>query len=78
MIVYFDLHGGLRRAARGRDGHAARVEVPDGAAVADVVAALGLGADEVWRVACDGEFVELTRPVREGEQLVIFPPLGGG
>lgn len=78
MIVRLELHGGLRRVATEADGRTAHVAVPEGATIADVVAALGLAADEVWRIARGGELVDLTHDVRDGDDLAVFPPLGGG
>lgn len=78
MIVYLELHGALRRAATESDGRTARVAVPAGACVADVVAAAGLSPGDVWRVARAGDFVDLSAATFEGDRLVVFPPLGGG
>ncbi|MBI4504423.1 MAG: MoaD/ThiS family protein [Chloroflexi bacterium] len=78
MIVAVELHGALRRVATDVDGRSARVDVGYGASVADVVAAAGLRAEEVWRIARGGDFVDLAQAVRDGDRLVVFPPLGGG
>lgn len=61
-----------------------RLEVPEGATVADAVAALvarypALEAlMSVVRVAVDGEFARLEDPLHEGAELVLIPPVAGG
>lgn len=61
-----------------------RLEVPDGATVADAVALLIVrypaleALMAVVRVAVDGEFAALDAPLHDGAELVLIPPVAGG
>ncbi len=61
-----------------------RLEVPDGATVADAVALLVMrypaleALMAVVRVAVDGEFAALDAPLHDGAELVLIPPVAGG
>lgn len=77
-MVWLRLHGALRRAATEPDGRTARIVVRSETTVGAALAALGLGADEVWRIAGDGSFLEVSQTLHDGDCLEVFPPLGGG
>ncbi|HHN73472.1 MAG TPA: MoaD/ThiS family protein [Thermopetrobacter sp.] len=66
-----------------RDAHnAARVEVADGASVAEVLRGFGVPPEEVHLVLLDGRFVppDTLEDVRleEGRTLAVWPPVAGG
>ena len=59
-------------------GEAFAVEVPDGATVADLVRLLGLPEDQVRIVFVNAVASEQDHVLSEGDQVSIFPPVGGG
>jgi molybdopterin synthase sulfur carrier subunit len=59
-------------------GEAFPVELPDGATVGDLVRKLGLPEDQVKLVFVNGLFQELDHPLADGDEVGIFPPVGGG
>jgi sulfur-carrier protein len=56
----------------------ARREYPPGAAVADVVADLGIEADAIGMIFLHGRPAEADRRLEDGDVLALFPLLGGG
>ena len=59
-------------------GEAFPVELPDGATVADLVKKLGLPQDEVKLVFVNALFRDMGHVLADGDELGIFPPVGGG
>lgn len=49
------------------------VPVDDGATIADVLAALGIGPEEVSHLFLNAEYSGLRRKVRPGDRLGVFP-----
>jgi MoaE-MoaD fusion protein len=80
MRVYVRLFAGLRERA-GADR--LEVELPDGARVADVLAAMAstpvgaLGPRECV-VAVNREYATADEPVRAGDEVALVPPVSGG
>jgi molybdopterin converting factor subunit 1 len=70
------LFAGLRERA----GTAEReVDLPEGALVSDVWEALGLGEEPAGLVyAINRAYVERDRPLREGDEVALIPPVSGG
>ena len=58
------------------------VELPEGASVADAVAALGIPPEEVGLVSVDGQAVSKARrdttALADGNEMVVMAPLTGG
>jgi len=54
------------------------LEVPDGASLEDVVRMIGLPAAEVKVTFVNGRTEALSLVLHEGDEVGIFPPLGGG
>ena len=58
------------------------VELPEGASVADAVAALGIPAEQVGVVSVDGQAVSKARRdstlLADGNEMVVMAPLTGG
>ncbi len=58
------------------------VELPEGASVADAVAALGIPAEQVGLVSVDGQAVSKARRdstlLADGNEMVVMAPLTGG
>lgn len=61
-----------------RANHAFDLEVPDGATLDDVVRMIGLPAAEVKVTFVNGRAEALSHVLHEGDEIGIFPPLGGG
>ena len=83
MAVRVPVHLFARyREAAGRDR--VEVDVPDGATVEDVWAALTVAHPALARYrphtlfAVGNEYVGPDRPVRPGEEVACFPPVSGG
>lgn len=58
------------------------LELPEGATIADVLAALGLskgdGSKQVRLIFCNNAHVGLERPLQDGDKVGLFPAVGGG
>jgi len=54
------------------------VHLPDGAAVKDAVAALGIPDDHTGIVVCNNLHLDMTTPLEDGAEVSLFPPLAGG
>ena len=58
------------------------VELPEGASVADAVAALGIPPEQVGLVSVDGQAVSKARrdntTLADGNEMVVMAPLTGG
>lgn len=65
--------------ARSRGGHD-RYDLPAAAAptVAAALAAVGLGADLAGLLLVNGRHARADDPLRPGDELSVFPPVGGG
>ncbi|RLC63422.1 MAG: MoaD/ThiS family protein [Chloroflexi bacterium] len=59
-------------------GEAMPVELPEGATVGQLVEHLGLPADEVKVVFVNGIVRGVEGPLAAGDEVGIFPPVGGG
>lgn len=81
MQVRIKLMGALRsKLPAGSQGGSALVDLErGGVTVADVLAKLGIGAQQIHLVMVNGEQeTERQRPLRENDELVVFPPVAGG
>ncbi len=59
-------------------GEAMEVELPDGATVGQLMERLGLPADQVKVVFVNGVVRGEDHPLADGDEVGIFPPVGGG
>lgn len=59
-------------------GEAFPVELPDGATVGDLIVHLALPKEEVRLIFVNGLFRDLDHTLADGDELGIFPPVGGG
>ncbi len=59
-------------------GEAMQVEMPDGATVGDLIAQLRLPPEEVKLVYVNGRLKKIDHPLSDGNEIGIFPPVGGG
>jgi molybdopterin converting factor small subunit len=79
MTITVALYAGLARfLPSGAEGRKATVDVPDGAAVQDVIRRLGIPDDVLCIPVVNGTRVTAARVLRDGETLSVFPPLAGG
>jgi sulfur carrier protein ThiS len=68
----------LRRfMPRGADGPQ-RYAIHEGAAVADLLAAIGIEQDAEVTVAVDGELADRNTPLRDGVEVMLLSPMEGG
>jgi molybdopterin converting factor subunit 1 len=74
MVVSVRLFAGLRERA-GRDR--VELELPDGATVADLLAAMDV-APRSCVVAINREYADEAQPVRAGDEVALVPPVSGG
>ena len=59
-------------------GEAFSVELPDKATVADLIQQLDLPDKEIKIIFVNGIFRDRAHPLADGDELGIFPPVGGG
>jgi molybdopterin synthase catalytic subunit len=74
MVVTVRLFAGLRERA---GSERVQVELPDGAVVSDLLAAMQL-APRSCVVAINREYADAGAPVREGDEVALVPPVSGG
>ena len=76
MRVVVKLFAGLReRAGTGEQ----RVDLPDGAVAGDVWSALDLGDEPAGLLyAVNREYAERDRPLADGDEVALIPPVSGG
>ena len=55
-----------------------QLEFPEGATILDVVSSLKIEPKEVAIAMINGRSSELEDVLKEGDTLVLFPPVGGG
>ena len=77
LIVRIRLFGELARFAGGR-GYSFDWPLSPGETIADLVAAIGIPAVEVWMVALNGVKTGVATEPAPGDEVMIFSPVGGG
>ncbi|MDD5264067.1 MAG: MoaD/ThiS family protein [Candidatus Bipolaricaulis sp.] len=80
MNVEVRLHATLTAARPGlRAGEPFPVELPEGAAVSDLVLTVALVPKEVHLVMVNGRIVhDRATRLEDGDRVGLFPPVGGG
>jgi len=79
MSVRVKLHAILWKfLPPGSEDNTAVLEVPDGSTVADVITRLGIPPTNARMLLSGDDYLELETPLRDGQELSIFPPLAGG
>ncbi len=79
ITVHVKLFATLREHRPGLAmGEAFAVDLPEGATVRDLVRQLGLPQEEVKAVYVNALFREMDLVLADGDELGIFPPVGGG
>jgi sulfur carrier protein ThiS len=75
LVTFF---ADLRRfLPRGADGPQ-RYTLPEGATLADLLAAIGIESGADMTVAVDGELAERAAPLRDGADVMLLSPMEGG
>ncbi len=77
MRVRARFFGDLKKFAPG-DEDVVEADAPEGSTVADLVDILKVARGELWRASIDKQLVELDQVLREGDEVFLFPPIGGG
>ncbi len=79
MRIHIKLFAGLNRyVAHKPSGIPFDAELPDEATVEALIRHLGLPADEVRVVFVNGRAQPLNFALKDGDEVGIFPPIGGG
>jgi molybdopterin converting factor small subunit len=79
ITVHTKLFATLRQYRPGLGiGEAFAVELPQGATVGDLVRELGLPQEEVKLVFVNAHYREVEHVLADGDEVGIFPPVGGG
>jgi len=79
IAVRVKLFATLRRFRPGLGiGEAFPVELQDSAAVRQLIAQLGLPDEEVKMIFVNGVARDRDYPLADGDEVGIFPPVGGG
>jgi len=79
MIVSVKLFATLRRfRPEVKIGESILVELPEGATVADLIRQMDLPAEEVKIIFVNSLFRDGEHPLADGDDLGIFPAVGGG
>lgn len=74
VTLFADLRRHLPRGAEGPQ----RYEIPAGATVADLLAAIGIPADAEITIGVDGELAHREVPLRDGADVMLLSPMEGG
>ena len=79
MLVKVRLFATLQKAKPSvGSGDAFEVNVPAGSSVADLIAMLNIGTNEVKAVRVNGRARADVYRLRENDEVDLFPPIGGG
>ncbi len=84
MKIIFKLYASLTQylPAENRYDNRVQLELPEGSAVAQVIAPFGLPEKLVHLVLVNGKYIHpeqrLTTTLQEGDVLAIWPPIAGG
>ena len=79
MLVRVSLFGDVSRHLHGRDKDHGQ-ELPDGATVRDLMAALGIepGSEPPLTIAVNGQLGRVDSPLSEGDKVMLVTPMEGG
>jgi molybdopterin converting factor small subunit len=77
MKVKAKFFGDLKAFSPGNQDMA-ETDLPEGATVGEMVDAFGMNRGELWRASVSKQLVELDHPLKDGDEVLLFPPIGGG
>ena len=79
MLVRVSLFGDVSRHLHGRDKDY-RQELPEGATVRELMAALGIdpGGEPPLTIAVNGQLGAADSPLRDGDKVMLVTPMEGG
>ena len=77
MEVIVEALGNVRQYLSG-DESAMTVQVSEGALVQDALKAAGVPDDALWNASVDGNLVYSNTPLKNGDRVLLFAPIGGG
>jgi sulfur carrier protein ThiS len=79
VLVRVSLFGDVSRHLHGRDKDHGQ-ELPDGATVRDLMAALGIepGSEPPLTIAVNGQLGRVDSPLSEGDKVMLVTPMEGG
>ncbi len=75
--VRVTIHGPLKRFLPDRREDF-QMEVEEGSSVEDLITALNLPEEEVWKVSLNGELVDWNQNLSPGDEVLIMSPVAGG
>ena len=79
MTVRIKLFAALRKyLPKGHPSDTLLVNLPDGAAVRDAIAALGIPFEHTPMVVSQNEQLDVSARLQDGQEINVFPPLAGG
>ena len=79
MLVGVRLHAGLVSYVPGaRAGETLNIEIPVGSRVMDLALLLGIPEPEIRTAFVNGRARNLDRELEQGDEVGIFPAVGGG
>ncbi len=77
MRVAVILVGDVERL-RPERGRRFEAELADGSTPADLCQAIGVDRSEVWRFSVNGEIHDFAYPLKDGDEVMVIPPIAGG
>ena len=79
MTVRVKLFATLRKyLPSGHPTDTLMVDLPDGAAVSDAIAAIGIPVEHAPMVVSQNEQLDVSARLQDGQEINVFPPLAGG
>ncbi len=78
LSIRVRLFGSLRKFRPPGQNDPITLSLPAGAAVKDLLGALGIPAERTGIMVVNDRHVEATTPLADGMEVSLFPPLAGG